>query len=357
MRNYAANHPHTRELCAEILCARSMNAEELALLKMLFPDGKGLNSYDDEGMTPLMSCIRSAGKNRNDCNLDAMKFLVEAGADVNKRKNHDNRFTPLIYAAMSKCSYAGKMLEYLVEHGANINATFDAKGTRAIDILRQRINEKMKASMESSVISTVSNEVDMSAVLTLEKTFGEAFTKKYNIRLGFTPFFILGSIEALKQFRVFNAHIHENEIVYKNTYDISIITCGNDGVIAPVIRHADSMSIEEIERSMINLSRRAIEGTLSVEEVSGGTFTVVNAGVYGSLIGTDLLTPPQVATLSVHRMHDRPVATPNNGMEVRPMLYVSLSYDHRVADTKLASEFLDVVKRYVENPGCSLLGL
>ena len=229
--------------------------------------------------------------------------------------------------------------------------------TVPIDILRQRINEKMKASMESSVISTVSNEVDMSAVLTLEKTFGEAFTKKYNIRLGFTPFFILGSIEALKQFRVFNAHIHENEIIYKNTYDISIITCGNDGVMAPVIRHADSMTVEEIERSMINLSRRAIEGTLSVEEVSGGTFTVVNAGVYGSLIGTDLLTPPQVATLSVHRMHDRPVATPNNGVEVKPMLYVSLSYDHRVADTKLASEFLEVVKRYVENPGCTLLGL
>ena len=117
------------------------------------------------------------------------------------------------------------------------------------------------------------------------------------------------------------------------------------------------MTVEEIERSMINLSRRAIEGTLSVEEVSGGTFTVVNAGVYGSLIGTDLLTPPQVATLSVHRMHDRPVATPNNGVEVKPMLYVSLSYDHRVADTKLASEFLEVVKRYVENPGCTLLGL
>lgn len=142
VRNYAANHLHTRELCAEILCARSMNAEELALLKMLFLEGKGINFYDDEGMTPLMSCIRSAGKNRNDCNLEAVKFLVEAGADVNKRKNHDNRFTPLIYAAMSRCSYAGKIIEYLVEHGADINATFDAKGTRAIDILRQNMTRE-----------------------------------------------------------------------------------------------------------------------------------------------------------------------------------------------------------------------
>lgn len=142
VKNYSANKYHTRELCAEILCARSLNPDELALLKMLFPEGKGINFYDDEGMTPLMSCIRSAGKNRNDCNLEAVKFLVEAGADVNKRKNHDNRFTPLIYAAMSRCSYAGKIIEYLVEHGADINATFDAKGTRAIDILRQNMTRE-----------------------------------------------------------------------------------------------------------------------------------------------------------------------------------------------------------------------
>lgn len=225
-----------------------------------------------------------------------------------------------------------------------------------IDFLKQRINEKLKASLESSVISTVSNEVDMSAILTIEKTFGEEFSKKYNTRLGFTPFFILGSISALKEYRVFNAHIRGNDIIYKNTFDISVITCGNDGIMAPVIRHADKLSIADIEKQMITLSKRAIEGSLSVEEVSGGTFTVVNAGVYGSLMGTDLLTPPQVATLSVHRMHNRPIAT-DTGVEVRPMLYISLSYDHRIADTKQAAEFLEKVKKYVENPGWSLLDL
>lgn len=142
VRNYAASHPYTRRLCAGILCARSMNAEELALLKALFPDSRGIDDYDDEGMTLLMSCIRSAGRNRNDRNLDAVKFLLDAGADVNKRKNHDNRFTPLIYAAMSRCGYAGEMIECLVKHGANINATFDAKGTRAIDILRQNMTRE-----------------------------------------------------------------------------------------------------------------------------------------------------------------------------------------------------------------------
>ena len=225
-----------------------------------------------------------------------------------------------------------------------------------IDFLKQKISKKMKDTYDSSVIATISNEVDMSAIISLEKAFGEAFSKKYNTRLGFTPFFIMASVGALKRYKVFNAHIHGDEIIYKNHFDISVITCGNDGIYAPVIREADKLNFAEIERRMISLSRRAVEGTLSIEEVSDGTFTVVNAGAYGSLMGTDILTPPQVATLSVHKMHKKPVAT-KEGVEVKPMLYVSLSYDHRIADTKLATEFLDHIKNYVENPGWQLLGL
>lgn len=228
--------------------------------------------------------------------------------------------------------------------------------TETLDFLKQRISDKMKEAYDSSVISTVSNEVDMTAVLSIEKTFGQAFAAKHNTRLGFTPFFIMAVVEALKRYKVFNAHIHDNEIIYKKDLDISIITCGNDGIFAPVIRQADKLSFAEIEKRMITLSRRAIEGTLSLEEVSNGTFTVVNAGIYGSLMGTDILTPPQVATLSVHKMHNRPIAT-DDGVEIRPMLYVSLSYDHRIADTKIAAEFLSNVKNYVENPGYQLLGL
>jgi 2-oxoglutarate dehydrogenase E2 component (dihydrolipoamide succinyltransferase) len=196
----------------------------------------------------------------------------------------------------------------------------------------------------------------MSAILALEKTFGGAFSKKHKTRLGFTPFFISASIAVLKRYRVFNAHIHGDEIIYKNNFDISIITCGNDGIAAPVIRQADTLTIAEIEKAMIYLSKRAMEGSLSIEEASGGTFTVINAGIYGSLIGTDLLTPPQVATLSVHKMHNRPIAT-ENGMEIKPMLYISLSYDHRISDTRRASEFLSNIKNYVENPGWQMLGL
>ncbi|MDR2781651.1 MAG: 2-oxo acid dehydrogenase subunit E2 [Holosporaceae bacterium] len=225
-----------------------------------------------------------------------------------------------------------------------------------IDLLKRRISEKIKNTYDASVISTVSNEIDMSAVLVLEKTFGSAFTKKHNVRLGFTPFFISASIAALKQYHIFNAHIHNDEIIYKSNFDISIITCGNDGIAAPVIRHADTLTIAELEKVMIALSRRAMEGTLSIEEVSGGTFTLINAGIYGSLIGTDLLTPPQVATLSVHKMHNRPIATDGN-MEIRPMLYISLSYDHRISDTRKASEFLANIKNYLENPGWQILGL
>lgn len=225
-----------------------------------------------------------------------------------------------------------------------------------IDLVRRRLSERRNDAYDASVISTVSNEVDMSAVISLENNFGKQFAEKYNTRLGFTPFFIKAAIDALKKYRVFNAHVHENQILYKENFDISIITYGNDGVSAPVLRQADKMSIAEIEKAMIALSKRALNGTLSVEEVSGGTFTVVNAGIYGSIMGTDLLTPPQVATLSVHKMKNKPVAV-DKGIEVRPILYISLSYDHRVSDTKQASEFLSHIKQFVENPGWQLLGL
>ncbi len=225
-----------------------------------------------------------------------------------------------------------------------------------IDFLKQKISEKRRDAYDSSVIATVSNEVDMSSIVSMEKAFGEAFSKKYNTRLGFTPFFIMAAVEALKRYKMFNAHIYKNEIIYKNHFDISVITRGNDGTVAPVIRQADKLNLAEIEKEMITLSRRAIEGTLSIEEVSNGTFTVVNAGAYGSIMGSDILTPPQVATLSVHKMHDRPVAV-DDGVEVKPMLYISLSYDHRIADTKTAAEFLENIKNYVENPGWQLLDL
>lgn len=234
-------------------------------------------------------------------------------------------------------------------------ATPDDKNEE-IDLVRRRLSERRSDAYDASVISTVSNEVDMSAIIALENNFGQEFSEKYNTRLGFTPFFIKASVDALKKYRIFNAHIHENEILYKENFDISIITYGNDGVSAPVIRQADKMSIAEIEKSMIALSKRALDGTLSIEEVSGGTFTVINAGIYGSMIGTDLLTPPQVATLSVHKMKNKPVAT-GNGIEVKPILYISLSYDHRISDTRQASEFLSHIKQFVENPGWQVLGL
>ena len=225
-----------------------------------------------------------------------------------------------------------------------------------IDLLRQRISDKLKSTYDTSVISTVSNEVDMTSVISLEKAFGKEFSQKHNTRLGFTPFFIMAAVSALKKYKIFNAHIIDNKIFYKDSYSISVITCGNDGVAAPVIRHVDQLTLAEIERTMISLTQRAIEGTLSLEEVSGGTFTVINAGVYGSLIGTDLLTPPQVATLSVHKMHNRPVSVEGR-LEVKPMLYISLSYDHRVSNTKQAAEFLGTIKQFVENPGWGMLDL
>ena len=231
-----------------------------------------------------------------------------------------------------------------------------AEETVPADFLKKRIYDKLKSSRQSSVISTVSSEVNMSAILSLEKAFGEQFADKYCTKLGYTPFFILGSIFALKEHHVFNAHIYENDIIYKDVYNISVVTCGANGLTAPVIQRADTLSISDIENEMITFSRKAIENTLTIEDITGGTFTVVNASMYGSLIGTDMLEPPQVATLSVHRMHNRPVST-DGGVDIKPTLYISLSYDHRIAATAEATEFLEKVKTYVENPGCICLGL
>lgn len=289
-------------------------------------------------------CIPGDNENCNNCTLNKFKACVSS------------KETDLIQKLMNTDESEGSPDMYA--DNWNKPQGFDTPTDEKIKIdeFRQKIYEHRKNFIDHSVIATMSEEVDMSAVLALSKSFGEQFSEKYNTRLGFTPFFISGALSALKKYKMFNAHINEDTIIYKNTYDISIITCGNDGLLAPVLRHADSMSIADIEKAMITLSRRAINGELTLEEVSGGTFTVINAGVYGSTLGSDLLTPPQVATLSVHKMHERPVAT-KNGIEVRPILYISLSYDQRVADKKLASEFLNTVKGYVENPGWNSLGL
>lgn len=233
---------------------------------------------------------------------------------------------------------------------------FDTPGDAKvdIDIVKKKILEMRDDSRK--FISSISNEVDMTNIINLSKIFGERFVRKHAVRLGFTPFIIISCLKALQEYPIFNAHMINDNILLKSSYDISLLTCGNDCMTIPVIRNADQKNFVELEKKMITLSERALRKSLALEEVSGGTFTIINAGANGSLIGNDFINTPQVASLSFNRVQERPVAI-NGKVEVRPMAYITLSYNSVVIDNHAAMSFLNSIKEYVENQGWDVLGL
>lgn len=228
--------------------------------------------------------------------------------------------------------------------------------SKAIDFITLKVAEQRLLSSQKSVISTVINEVDMSDIISLINKFGQEFETKYKIRLGFTPLIIKSVIAALKDYPMFNAFVRDDEIIYKKNFDISLGTQGIDSSIFPVIRDVDKKSIAQIENEMIILSEKCEKHELTLEETSGGTFMLINSGIYGSLLGSDVITYPNIASLSMHKVTDRPVA--NNGhVSVRSMMYISLSFDNRLANTRDASLFLNRIKMFAENTGSMILGL
>lgn len=226
------------------------------------------------------------------------------------------------------------------------------------DKVRQKIINNIKENMTSAVVSSVSNEIDMTSIINIGNIFGNQFEQKYNLKLGFTPFFIAASVQALKKFPIFNSYINNDEIICKGQYNISIVTKGKDGLAYPVIKDADKKSISDLQQAIMTFSQQALNESFTIDQVSGGTFTLANAGIYGSLIGTNLLSSQQSATISMHRVQHRPVVkNGGNTISACPMAYVSLSYDHRIADTKEASEFLNIIKDMMENPGWQALNI
>jgi 2-oxoglutarate dehydrogenase E2 component (dihydrolipoamide succinyltransferase) len=194
----------------------------------------------------------------------------------------------------------------------------------------------------------------MSAVMQLRERRKEAFTKKYGVGVGIASFFVKAAIGALKAFAQINAEIQGDEIVFKHYYDIGMAVGAEGGLVVPVIRDADRMSFADIELSIRDFAKRAQDGTLTLDDLKGGTFTITNGGVFGSLMSTPILNPPQVGILGLHKIQDRVV--PVNGQPViRPMMYVALSYDHRIVDGREAVQFLVKIKHYVEDPGNLLL--
>ncbi|MGC8967044.1 MAG: dihydrolipoyllysine-residue succinyltransferase, partial [Thermus sp.] len=220
--------------------------------------------------------------------------------------------------------------------------------------LRRRIAERLLMVRQTTAMLTTFNEADMLAVIALRKELGEAFQKKHGVKLGFMSFFVKAVVQALKEIPELNAEIRGDHIVYHRYYDIGIAVGGGEGLVVPVIRDADRLSFAEIERQIADFAERARTKKLKPEELMGGTFTITNGGIYGSLNSTPLLNPPQVGILGMHAIQERPVAREGQ-VVVRPMMYLALSYDHRIVDGREAVTFLRRVKELVENPARLLL--
>jgi 2-oxoglutarate dehydrogenase E2 component (dihydrolipoamide succinyltransferase) len=219
---------------------------------------------------------------------------------------------------------------------------------------RMTIARRLVEAQRTAAMLTTFNEIDMTAVQALRARRKEAFQKRHGVNLGLSSFFVKAAVGALKAFGRINAEIQGDEMVLKHYYDIGIAVGASSGLVVPVLRDADQMSFWDIEGGIKDFAKRAEEGTLTLEEIKGGTFTITNGGVFGSLLSTPILNPPQVGILGLHKIEDRPVAV-GGQVVVRPMMYVALSYDHRIVDGLEAVQFLVKVKEFIEDPGLLLI--
>jgi 2-oxoglutarate dehydrogenase E2 component (dihydrolipoamide succinyltransferase) len=223
--------------------------------------------------------------------------------------------------------------------------------------LRQRIAERLKESQNTAAILTTFNEIDMTNVMALRNDYKDAFEKKHGVKLGFMSFFVKAAVNALQEIPAVNAEIDGSDIIYKNYYDIGVAVGTPQGLVVPVVRDADKLSFAGIEKQINEYGKKARDGKLTMADMTGGTFTVSNGGVYGSLLSTPIINPPQSGILGMHKTQMRPVVVDGNKIEARPMMYIALSYDHRIIDGKEAVTFLVRVKECIEDPQRLLLDM
>jgi 2-oxoglutarate dehydrogenase E2 component (dihydrolipoamide succinyltransferase) len=222
--------------------------------------------------------------------------------------------------------------------------------------LRARIAERMVEAQRNAAMLTTFNEIDLSRVMSLRSRYKEPFEKEHGVKLGFMSFFAKASVEALKKFPAVNASVEGSDIVYHDFFDIGIAVSSERGLMVPVLRDVDRQSFAEIENNIAALGKKARDGTMSMDDLTGGTFTITNGGIFGSLLSTPILNPPQSGILGMHAIQDRPVAVEGE-IAIRPMMYVALTYDHRIIDGKEAVQFLVSIKQSLEDPGRLLLQL
>ena len=254
----------------------------------------------------------------------------------------------------------GRILKEDVQR-AGAPAAAPPGGTRQEDVvrmsrLRRTVAERLVRAQHNAALLTTFNEVDMSSTMSLRKEFGDAFLKKHGVKLGFMSFFVRAVVGGLREVPQLNAEIRGDDVVYKNYQDIGVAIGGGKGLVVPVLRNAERLNFAEIEKAIGDFAAKAKDGKLSLEELEGGTFTISNGGVYGSLLSTPIVNPPQSGVLGMHTIQERPVAL-NGQVVIRPMMYIALTYDHRIVDGREAVTFLKRVKSTLESPGQVLLDL
>ena len=222
--------------------------------------------------------------------------------------------------------------------------------------LRAKVAERLLQASQNTAMLTTFNEVNMKPIMEMRKAYGERFEKRHGVRLGFMSFFVKAAVEALKRFPAVNASIDGNDIVYHGYHDVGVAVSSDRGLVVPIVRDAERMNLAEIEKNILDYGKKAKDGKLSIEDITGGTFTISNGGVFGSLMSTPLLNPPQTAILGMHKIQERPMAV-NGQVVILPMMYLAMSYDHRLIDGKEAVSFLVTIKDLIEDPALLLLDL
>ena len=271
----------------------------------------------------------------------ARKMASEAKIDLEKIKGTGKNGIILKEDVMDLMGSKPAPSQRKIEHGPEERV----KMTR----LRLTIAKRLKEAQENAAMLTTFNEVDMSEVISMRNEYKNEFQTNYGVKLGFMSFFVKACVIGLKNFPAINSEIQGEEIVYKNYYNISIAVGTDRGLVVPVLRETDEMSFADIEKNIAELGQKARDGKITIEDLQGGTFTITNGGIYGSMLSTPILNPPQSAVLGMHNIVQRPVVV-NGSVEVRPVMYLALSYDHRIVDGKEAVSFLKIVKECLEQP-------
>jgi 2-oxoglutarate dehydrogenase E2 component (dihydrolipoamide succinyltransferase) len=291
----------------------------------------------------------------------------KSGADKSgpaaRRLMEENSVKPSEVAASGKDGRVtkGDVIQHLSQPAKQAAASLPSAGARTeqrvpMTRLRTRIAERLVQAQFTAAMLTTFNEVDLTAVNEIRARYKDKFEKAHGVKLGFSSFFIKAAIEALRKFPAVNASIDGNDIVYHEYYDMGVAVSTDRGLMVPVIRNAENLSFAELETAVGAYAKRAREGTISLEELTGGTFTITNGGVFGSLLSTPILNMPQVAILGMHKIQERPVVM-DGQIVIRPMMYLALTYDHRIVDGRDSVQFLVAIKEALEDPARLLLQL